>query len=87
MSDTFQKYDFVGAEYVSNFLINGAQKAGEFLDGNTPKLINKMNPGNENKKVAPCVSNGIKIARDVTAITANVTGFVGNYASMYYYFE
>ncbi|XP_065201536.1 protein spartin isoform X1 [Planococcus citri] len=67
-----------GAEYVSNFLINGAQKAGEFLDGNTPKLMNKINPANENRRVAPCVSNGIRIARDVTAITANVTGFVAS---------
>lgn len=64
---------------MSNFLINGAQKAGQFLDGNTPKLINKINPCSENKRVSPCVSNGVRIARDVTALTASVTGFVGKY--------
>lgn len=68
-----------GAAFVSNFLIVGAQKASEFLDGNTPRLINNINPATREKRVSPCVSNGIRIARDVTAITASVTGFVGKF--------
>lgn len=66
-----------GAESVSNFLVQSAQKAEQFMNGNTPKIIEKINPSDRQRRVAPCVKNGIKIAKDVTSVTANVTGFVG----------
>lgn len=70
-------FSFSGAECVSKLLINGAQKAEKFMDSNTPKIIEKINPADRVRRVSPCVSSGIKIAKDVTAVTAGVTGFVG----------
>jgi hypothetical protein len=70
-------FDCVGAESVSKFLIQSAQGAEQFMDERTPKIIEKINQSNRQRRVAPCMKKGIKIAKDVTSVTANVTGFVG----------
>ncbi|KAK7595403.1 hypothetical protein V9T40_013228 [Parthenolecanium corni] len=65
-----------GAGCLSKFLIQSAQKAEEFMNDNTPKLIEKINASRRTRRMSPCLSNGIKIARDVTSVTAGFTGFI-----------
>lgn len=70
---------FLGAGCLSKFLIQSAQKAEEFMNDNTPKLIEKINASRRTRRMSPCLSNGIKIARDVTSVTAGFTGFIGKF--------
>lgn len=68
---------YIGARCLATFLIQSAQKAEEFMNENTPKLIEKIDPNSRPRRMSPCLSNGIKIARDVTSVTAGLTGFIG----------
>lgn len=67
-----------GATCLSTFLIQSALKAEEFMNETTPKLIERIDPSSRQRRMSPCLSSGIKIARDVTSVTAGLTGFIGN---------
>ncbi|XP_060526776.1 protein spartin [Cylas formicarius] len=65
-----------GAWYLSQGLIRGAEKAGNLIDKNTPKLINSISRVERASEVNPTVSKGLQIAETATSKAAKVTGFV-----------
>lgn len=71
-------FHYLEANALSNCLVNGAHRAEQFLDSNTPKLIDKINPSSKQAAVSPKVVKGVKVAKNVTAKTADITAFVGN---------
>lgn len=68
---------FTGASFISKNLISGAVKAGNLINTNTPKLINKITPASQAAYVNPKVAKGLKIAGTATSGAALVTGYVG----------
>lgn len=68
---------FEGAHYISHGLIRGAEKVAELMDCGTPKLIKKINPEPVPQPVNPKLSQGLKVAKDVTGTAVQITGFMG----------
>lgn len=68
---------FTGASLISRTLILGAEKAGNLINTNTPKLINKITPASQAAYVNPKVAKGLKMAGTATSGAVQVTGFVG----------
>lgn len=68
---------FTGAWYLSQGLIKGAQKAGEFFDSSTPKIIGSMRRSPQPAHIPQNLSKGVEIAETATNKAAQVTGFVG----------
>ncbi|KAJ4446909.1 hypothetical protein ANN_13610 [Periplaneta americana] len=67
-----------GAQFISQGLIRGAEKAGELMNAGTPKLIQKINPESTPRAVNPNVSKGLQTAKNVTGTAVQVTGFVAS---------
>nr|CAH7720543.1 unnamed protein product [Callosobruchus chinensis] len=65
-----------GAWHLSQNIIRGAQKTGEFFNSTTPKLINKMPPAREPAPVPRPLSRSMRIAECATSTAAKVTGVV-----------
>lgn len=57
--------------------MKGAEKAGEFLNYGTPKVIAQIQPDPEPKPISPRVKKSLKVAKDVTGTAVQVTGYVG----------
>lgn len=67
----------LGAYYIQQGLIKGAEKAGDLMNYGAPKIMNHVRPAHEPKPIPTKVQKGFAIAQDVTHTAANVTGFVG----------
>lgn len=67
-----------GAFYVSQGLVKGAEKTGEFISYSTPYLISKIRktPDEGPAHVPSNVKTGIEIAKSVTGTAVNVTSYV-----------
>lgn len=67
-----------GAFYVSQGLVKGAEKTGEFISYSTPYLISKIrkSPEEAPAQVPGNVKTGIEIAKSVTGTAVNVTSYV-----------
>lgn len=68
---------FIGSWAVSQGIINGAHKIGDFLNWGTPKIINSMTPASQPTAVPSSVQKGVEIAETATSKAVQVTGFVG----------
>lgn len=77
LSDTISSGIVRGAFHLSNGLVKGSEKMGEFMSYSTPYIISKLNKAPPN---APPVSNkvvgGVEIAKSATCVAVNVTGYV-----------
>lgn len=62
---------------ISRALVSGAEKAGNLINTNTPKLINKITPASQAAYINPKVAKGLKMTGTATSGAAQVTGFVG----------
>ncbi|CAH1981968.1 unnamed protein product [Acanthoscelides obtectus] len=65
-----------GAWHLSQNIIRGAQKAGEFFNSTTPKLISKLPPAHQPASVPRPLSKTMKVAECATSTAAKVTGVV-----------
>ncbi|XP_050293019.1 protein spartin [Anthonomus grandis grandis] len=65
-----------GAWTISQGIIRGAHKAGDFINRKIPTLIEKLSPSDQPTNVPKPVSKGIKIAENATSKAVKVTGFV-----------
>lgn len=66
-----------GAYFISNGLVKGSEKIGQFVTYSTPYIISKMASAPSN--VAPVserVVNGLEIAKSATTTAASITGYV-----------
>jgi spartin len=68
-----------GASYLSRGLVCGAEKLGNLINQNTPKLMNRMNSSEKAAEIPKGVSKSMQIAETATNKAAQVTGFVGSY--------
>ncbi|XP_066999747.1 protein spartin [Anabrus simplex] len=67
-----------GAQYISSGLVRGAEKAGQYMNIGTPKLISKITPESTPANINPNVQRGLRIAKDVTGTAVQITGFVAS---------
>ncbi|KAJ8952900.1 hypothetical protein NQ318_006517 [Aromia moschata] len=67
-----------GAWYISQGLIKGAEKAGEFFNSSTPKIISNMKSSETPAHIPPKLSKGVQVAESATSTAARVTGFVAD---------
>ncbi|XP_008201219.1 protein spartin isoform X1 [Tribolium castaneum] len=65
-----------GASYVSRGLVFGAEKIGNLLNQNTPKLLSRINSAERPTQIPRKVSKGMQVAENATNKAAQVTGFV-----------
>ncbi|XP_023018570.2 spartin [Leptinotarsa decemlineata] len=65
-----------GAWFVSQGLIRGAQKAGDFMNRTTPKVINNLQSTERPANIPPSLSRGMEIAQTATGKAAQITEFV-----------
>lgn len=66
-----------GATYLSQGLICGSNKIGQFMTNNTPYLISKLERVPENTPpVSEHVVTGVQVAKTVTSAAVGVTGYV-----------
>lgn len=66
-----------GAYCISNGLVKGSEKIGQFVTYSTPFIISQI--GSAPTSVAPVserVVNGVEIAKSATTVAASVTGYV-----------
>lgn len=66
------------AYYIAQGLVYGAQKAGDFMNYGTPKLIDNMAPATEATAVPSGVTKTLQIAETTTSTVAEVTAFVAS---------
>lgn len=67
----------LGAGHISNGLVKGSEKVGEFVTYSTPYIISKLNRAPENAPpVSDCVINGVEMAKTATGVAVNVTGYI-----------
>lgn len=68
-----------GAYFVSENLVKGAEKAGQFFNYSTPYLISKLSKAPADAPpVSDKVRNSLEIAKNVTGTAASVTGYCAN---------
>lgn len=66
-----------GATYLSQGLVCGSNKIGQFMTNNTPYLISKLERVPENAPpVSERVVTGVQVAKNVTTAAVGVTGYV-----------
>lgn len=66
-----------GAGHLSNGLVKGSEKVGEFISNSTPYIISKLNRAPENAPpVSDKVLGGVELAKSATGVAVNVTGYV-----------
>lgn len=66
-----------GATYLSQGLVCGSNKIGQFMTNNTPYLISKLERVPENAPpVSEHVVTGVQVAKNVTTAAVGVTGYV-----------
>ncbi|XP_063911841.1 protein spartin isoform X2 [Zophobas morio] len=65
-----------GASYLSRGLIFGAEKVGNLINQNTPKLMNRMSSAEQPTEIPNKVVKGMQIAETATNKAAKVTGYV-----------
>ncbi|CAG9818415.1 unnamed protein product [Phaedon cochleariae] len=70
-----------GAWSISQGLIRGAEKAGEFFNNTTPKIINNMQSSERPAEIPPKLSKSMEFAGNATQRAAQVTGFVADKVS------
>ncbi|ERL84825.1 hypothetical protein D910_02249 [Dendroctonus ponderosae] len=63
---------------VSQEIIKGAHKIGDFLNWGTPKIIDNMTPAAQPTVVPNSLQKGVQIAETATSKAVQVTGFVAN---------
>lgn len=68
---------FAGAWYLSQGLIRGAMKAGEYFSTTTPKIIDSMPSAQQPKEIPQPLVKTMQIAETTTGTAAKVTEFVG----------
>lgn len=64
---------------MSQGLIRGAMKAGEYFNTTTPKIINSMTSTQQATEIPQPLSKTMQIAETTTNRAAKVTEFVGMY--------
>ncbi|XP_039295204.1 protein spartin isoform X2 [Nilaparvata lugens] len=72
------KYRAPGAQYISSGLVRGAEKASEYINSSTPRLLEKITPDPTPRQVSPGLAKGAEVARNVTGTAVVVTGYVAN---------
>ncbi|GAB0094947.1 spartin [Sergentomyia squamirostris] len=66
-----------GAFFISQGLIKGSQKTGEFITFGTPYLISRLSKAPQDAPpVSSKVRSGVEVAKTVTGTAATVTGFM-----------
>lgn len=68
---------FVGAWYLSQGLIRGAMKAGEYFNSTAPKIIDSIPSADQPKDIPQPLSKTMEIAQTTTSSAVKVTGYVG----------
>ncbi|KAJ8959529.1 hypothetical protein NQ314_006266 [Rhamnusium bicolor] len=71
-----------GAWYLSQGLVKGAEKASEFFNSSTPKIINNLQVSEEPAHIPRPLSKSMQIAETATNKAAKVTGFVADQVGM-----
>lgn len=64
---------------MSRGLIFGAEKVGNLLNQNTPKLLTRINSSEQPTQIPRKVSRGMQVAETATNRAAQVTGYVGRF--------
>merc|ERR1711892_493983 len=67
-----------GAEYISQGIEIGAEKAGNFIDYATVKSQEKLSKAEEDAKVGSITRGSINAAKSATTATVKVSGYVAN---------
>ncbi|RZF32840.1 hypothetical protein LSTR_LSTR009391, partial [Laodelphax striatellus] len=67
-----------GAQYISSGLVRGAEKASQYINSSTPKLLEKITPEPTPRQVSPGIAKSAEVARNVTGTAVVVTGYVAN---------
>jgi len=70
-----------GAQYIRDNLIRGAERAGSALNNTTPYVISKLEK-EKPKEIDPSLSQGLKIAKDVSGKAVTVSSFVGRFSNL-----
>lgn len=66
-----------GACHLSNGLVKGSEKVGEFVSYSTPYIISRLNKAPENAPpVSDRVITSVEMAKSATSVAVNVTGFI-----------
>lgn len=66
-----------GAWHLSQGLIRGAMKAGEYFNTTTPKIIDSLASAEQPKDIPQPLSKTMEIAQTTTSSAVRVTGYVG----------
>lgn len=62
---------------MSQGIIRGAMKAGEYFNTTTPKIINSIQSAEQPKNIPEPLTKTMEIAETTTSKAAQVTGYVG----------
>ncbi|XP_037038569.1 protein spartin isoform X2 [Bradysia coprophila] len=76
-ADTVSRNLVKGAYCISNGLVKGSEKIGQFVTYSTPFVISKITSAPNNAApVSERVVNGVEIAKSATTAAASITGYV-----------
>ncbi len=76
-SDVVSRNLVKGAYCISNGLVKGSEKIGQFVTYSTPFIISKMGSAPNNAPpVSERVVNGVEIAKSATTVASSITGYV-----------
>ena len=67
-----------GAEYISQGIEIGAEKAGELIEYVTDKSQKKLSKAEEDAKIGSLTRGSINAAKSATTATVKVSGYVAN---------
>lgn len=67
----------IGAQYLSNGLMKGAERATQYINSTTPKIVSHLEPEEVPTPVPNTVRSGAAVARSVSQSAANVTDYIG----------
>lgn len=76
----------IGAQYLSTGLIRGAERASQYINTTTPKIISHIHPEDTPQPVPDSVRTGAKVARSVSGTAANVSGYIGKSLKFYVWY-
>ncbi|XP_075234427.1 spartin isoform X1 [Lycorma delicatula] len=65
-----------GAQFISNSLLYGAEKASQLINYSTPKIMEKVTPEPTPRQIPHNVKKGVEVARNVSGSAVVVTGYV-----------
>lgn len=76
-SQQVSKHIVTAADFIARNLVKGAEKTGELMVKSTPYIISKLNPAAADAPtVSPKVQTSVEVAKNVTSVAADVTGWV-----------